>query len=63
MLQRYLNVLRRHPEFLKLWSGQSISSLGSAITTLALPLTALVITHISVDRAGEAPSAVVSWKC
>lgn len=42
MLGHYLIVLRRHPEFLKLWSGQSISSFGSAITTLALPLTAVL---------------------
>lgn len=42
MLQRYRTVLRRHPDFLKLWSGQSVSSFGSAITTLALPLTAVL---------------------
>jgi MFS family permease len=42
MLQRYLTVLRRHPDFLRLWSGQSVSSFGSAITTLALPLTAVL---------------------
>lgn len=39
--------LARHPEFLKLWSGQSISSLGSAITAVALPLTAVVVLHAS----------------
>lgn len=35
--------LRRHPEFFKLWTGQTISYLGSAITHLALPLTAVVV--------------------
>lgn len=33
----------KHPDFLKLWSGQTISLFGSAITTLALPLTAISI--------------------
>ncbi len=37
---RQWDVLRRHRELLKLWSGQTISSFSSAITTLALPLTA-----------------------
>ena len=32
--------LWRHPEFLKLWGGQTVSSLGSEVTTLAFPLTA-----------------------
>lgn len=32
--------LWRHPDFLKLWAGQSVSLLGSQFTTLALPLTA-----------------------
>jgi MFS family permease len=31
------------PEFLKLWAGSSISSLGSQITVLALPLTAVLL--------------------
>lgn len=35
-------MLRRHPDFFRLWSGQSVSSFGSAITTLALPLTAVL---------------------
>jgi len=33
----------RQPDFLKLWSGQTISLLGSEITLLALPLTAILI--------------------
>jgi MFS family permease len=33
--------LWRHPDFLKLWTGESISLLGSQITFLALPLTAV----------------------
>ena len=35
--------LRRHPEFIKLWAGQSISTFGSGITDSALPLTAALM--------------------
>src|SRR5215510_4046690 len=34
--------LWRHPDFLKLWAGQTISLFGSQITALALPLTAVL---------------------
>jgi MFS family permease len=34
--------LWRHSDFLKFWSGQSISLFGSQVTTLALPLTAAI---------------------
>jgi len=34
--------LWRHSDFLKLWAGESISLLGSQITFLALPLTAVI---------------------
>src|SRR5215813_11598172 len=37
-----LNGLWRHPDFLKLWAGQTISLFGSQITSLALPLTAVL---------------------
>jgi MFS family permease len=32
----------RHPDFRKLWAGQTISLLGSQVTVLAMPLTAAV---------------------
>lgn len=35
--------LWRHPDFLKLWTGQTISLAGSQVTTLALPLTAILL--------------------
>ncbi|HLZ58585.1 MAG TPA: MFS transporter [Ktedonosporobacter sp.] len=41
-----------HAEFLKLWIGQCISGIGSAITTLALPLTAVVVLHATADQMG-----------
>jgi MFS family permease len=35
--------LWRHPDFLKLWTGETISLFGSQITALALPLTAALV--------------------
>src|SRR5579864_1170342 len=35
--------LWRHPEFMKLWIGQTISEFGSHFTGYGLPLTALLI--------------------
>jgi len=35
--------LWRHPDFLKLWAGQTVSLCGSEITALALPLTAVLV--------------------
>ena len=35
--------LWRHGDFMKLWAAQSISLLGTQITTLALPLTAILL--------------------
>lgn len=35
--------LWRHGDFLLLWSGQTVSDMGSAVTTLALPLLAVTV--------------------
>jgi MFS family permease len=35
--------LWRHPDFLRLWVGQTVSSVGSVITREALPLTAILV--------------------
>ena len=35
--------LWRHPDFIKLWAGQTVSLFGSQISLLALPLTAVLI--------------------
>ncbi len=35
--------LWRHPDFLKLWAGQTVSLCGSEVTALALPLTAVLV--------------------
>lgn len=44
--------LWRHTEFLKLWSGQTISVFGSAITFLALPLTAVTVLNATPAQMG-----------
>jgi MFS family permease len=44
--------LWRHRDFLLLWSGQSVTDLGSAITQLALPLTAVIALKASAFQVG-----------
>ena len=39
-------------EFRKLWIGQLVSASGSAITTVALPLVAVVTLHVSAVQMG-----------
>ena len=35
--------LWRHTDFLKLWTGQTVSELGSVVTRTAIPLVALLV--------------------
>jgi len=44
--------LWRHRNFLLLWSGQSVSEIGSSVTQLALPLTAVVVLRASTFQVG-----------
>lgn len=44
--------LWRHPAFLKLWIGETISLFGSQITTLALPLTAVLTLGATPSQMG-----------
>jgi hypothetical protein len=37
--------LWRHPDFMKLWAGQTVSELGSVVTRAALPLAAIITLH------------------
>src|SRR5215510_7109902 len=60
-----LTGLWRHPDFLKLWAGQTISLFGSQITSLALPLTAVLTlqatpTQMGMLRATHSASAVLA---
>jgi len=41
-----------HSDFLKLWTGQTISQFGSQVTILALPLAAALTLHASVAEIG-----------
>jgi MFS family permease len=49
--------LWRHRNFLLLWSGQTVSEMGSAVTTLALPLTAVVVLRASTFQVGALTAA------
>jgi predicted MFS family arabinose efflux permease len=57
--------LWRRPEFLKLWVGNSISSVGSQVTLLAVPLAAVLIFNAGpaetgmLTAAGVAPNVLV----
>jgi MFS family permease len=44
--------LWRHSDFNKLWLGQSVSVLGSRLTVLALPLTAILTLKASAEQIG-----------
>jgi MFS family permease len=44
--------LWHHSDFMKLWTGQTISVFGTAITQLALPLTAIVILRATPFEVG-----------
>ena len=44
--------LWRHGDFMKLWTAQSISMLGSQVTILALPLTAVLLLDASAFEVG-----------
>src|SRR5260221_8820149 len=35
--------LWQHPDFMKLWAGQTVSRLGSVVTRTAVPLVALLV--------------------
>ena len=52
--------LWRHRNFLLLWAGQSVSEMGSAVTQLALPLTAVVILQASTFQVGLLTSAATA---
>jgi predicted MFS family arabinose efflux permease len=44
--------LWRHRNFRLLWSGQTVSEMGSAVTSIALPLTAVVVLKASTLQVG-----------
>jgi MFS family permease len=52
--------LWRHRNFLLLWSGQTVSEIGSAVSQLALPLTAVVLLRASTFQVGLLTSATTA---
>lgn len=50
--RRALGGLWRHPHFLKLWTGTTVSLLGSQVTFLAVPFTAALILHATPLQMG-----------
>ena len=60
-----LEGLWRHPDFVKLWAGRTVSGFGSQITFLALPLTAILVLDATplqmgiLSSAGSLPSFVL----
>jgi MFS family permease len=52
--------LWRHRDFMLLWGGQTVSEMGSAVTQLALPLTAVVLLKASTFEVGLLTSAATA---
>ncbi|MEU2552348.1 MFS transporter [Streptomyces sp. NPDC014684] len=50
----------RHRDFLLLWSGQTVSEMGSQVTVLALPLVAVVVLDASAFQVGLLAAAEMS---
>ncbi len=44
--------LWRHRDFMRLWSAETVSQLGSQVTLLALPLTAILLLRASAFQIG-----------
>src|SRR5438105_14716008 len=44
--------LWRHADFLKLWTGETVSEFGSQITLLAVPTVAILILHAGPFQVG-----------
>lgn len=51
-MARFFTGLWQHPDFLKLWFGQTLSEFGSRITREALPLIAVIVLAASPDDIG-----------
>ncbi|MFN8492243.1 MAG: MFS transporter [Caldilineaceae bacterium] len=51
------NRLAHNGDFLKLWSAQTISAIGSKVTFLALPLTAALVLHATPGEMGYLAAA------
>jgi MFS family permease len=50
--RRRARSLWRHAEFMKLWTGETVSQLGTQVTLIALPLTAILVLHANAFQVG-----------
>jgi MFS family permease len=55
--------LRGHRDFNKLWFGQAVSSVGSQVTLLAMPLTAVLYLHADAGQLGLLTAAGLAAYC
>src|ERR1700728_4480853 len=55
--------LRGHRDFNKLWFGQAVSSVGSQVTLLAMPLTAVLYLHADAGQVGLLTAAGLAAYC
>src|SRR5260221_14301163 len=53
------STLWRNRDFVKLWAGQTVSLAGSQVTTLALPLTAVLLLRATPGQTGPLSAAQV----
>jgi MFS family permease len=53
-----LQGLWRHADFMRLWSAAGVSAVGSQVTLLALPLTAILVLHASAFEVAAISTAV-----
>lgn len=53
--------LWHHMDFMRFWAGQSVSQLGSAVTTIALPLTAITVLRASALLAAPSGPLPISF--
>jgi hypothetical protein len=52
MKRAEIKSLWRHPNFIKLWAGQTVSLFGSQISLLAIPLTAVLVLNATPLQMG-----------
>lgn len=52
MIKATRGTLWRHPDFLKLWAGETVSVFGSSITALAIPLVAILTLDATTFEVG-----------
>src|SRR3989454_6534603 len=45
-------LLWRHPDFLKLWAGETVSQFGTQVTFLAVPTVAILVLHAGPFQVG-----------